>query len=318
MPETRWSSVRGQIARLTKLDSCGLPDYGSCTTLVTDGYISVAYSPQIEDGDEITVKKANGTLCISDKACNLLKRIDVEVSFCQVDPQAFSMMTGHDVVTDYAGKAVGNRLAATVSCTSAFALEVWSDVPGAICATSDSKPYGYFLLPFVANGQVGDFTVENDAATFTVSGYTKSGSGWNTGPYDVDAADIDNTPGPLLTPIGALDHMDMHLTTVSPPAVTDGCVALASPSVPSTAPVLTLVADDGEGLATLSWTSATGATTYRLIDCNGVQTSFATSGSHAGIAYDPDDAPCTYTVYGHNVDGLGPASNTVDLGTVFP
>lgn len=213
--------------RATKVDNCGKPVLSACSQVVTDGFISVALSPEVEDGEETTVKKANGTLCISDQGCPTLKWITAEITFCQVDPDLFSFFTGYDLVLDFAGKSVGNRVASAVQCDAGVALELWSDVPGQVCTTAGGKSYGYFLLPWLINGIVGDFTIENDALNLVITARTQVGGQWGVGPYDVDAIDALNTAGPLLTPIGPTDHLDMHLSTVAPPAAVCGCQALA-------------------------------------------------------------------------------------------
>lgn len=223
---TCWNSVRGRRMRVTRLDACGIPVAGDCSQVVTDGFISIEFSPEIAEGEEIEIRKADGTLCVSDQGCPELKWINIEAQFCSVDPDLFSMMTGYETVLDYAGEAVGNRVSSEVQCDEGFALELWSDVPGQACGETRAKPWGYFLLPWVVSGIIGDFTIENDGTTFTFTARTKAGSGWGVGPYDVDPIDADNTAGPLLTPIGPTDHMDMHLTTIEPPEPVCGCQPL--------------------------------------------------------------------------------------------
>jgi hypothetical protein len=194
--------------------------------------VSVEFSPEISEGEEIEVRKADGTLCISDQGCPELKWISVEITFCQVDPDLFTLFTGWDTVTDYAGDAVGNRVSSEVNCDQGVALELWTDIPNQVCTTTGAKKYGYFLLPWIVHSVLGDFTIENDAANFVLSGRTEEGSNWGTGPYNVDPADANNTPGKLHTAIGAKDHMDMHLTTIAPPAAKCGCQPLVIPPGP--------------------------------------------------------------------------------------
>lgn len=224
-----WSSIRGRTMRATRVDECGAPVEGTCSQVVTDGFISVELSPEIEEGEEITVRKANGSLCISDQGCPELKWINVEITMCLVDPDLFAFFTGYDLVLDYAGKTVGNRVSSTVECDKGVALELWTDIPDQVCSATGVKKYGYFLLPWLVNGIVGDFTIENDALNLVINARTQVGSTWGVGPYNVDPTDANNTPGPLQTAIGADDHLDMHLTTIAPPAAVCGCQALNIP-----------------------------------------------------------------------------------------
>lgn len=225
MPQC-WSSVQGKVLRATRVDECGIPVPGTCAQVTTDGFISVQYSPEIAEGEEIEVRKANGALCVSDQGCPEIKWINIEATFCNVDPDLFTLLTGYPTVLDHAGEAVGNRITGKVQCATGAALEVWTRIPGATCGVTGFPYHGYFLVPWLTNGIIGDFTLENDAASFVITGRTQKGSGWDVGPYDVDATGPTNTPGPLLTPIGPDDHMDMHATTIAPPAVECGCQAL--------------------------------------------------------------------------------------------
>ena len=216
--------------RVTRLDSCctPLPAGTACASLVTSGFVSVAYSPEISEAEEVELKNAGDELCVYDPGCDSLKHMNVEISLCQVDPDLFTFMTGSPLVLDFAGNSVGNRVRTGSYCSINFGLELWTDIPSETCQVggTDNKPYGYFLLPCVGSGVIGDFTIENDALTMTINAKARSKSGWGVGPYDVDAADAQNTPGPLLTPIGADDVMDIHLTTIAPPPAVCGCVAM--------------------------------------------------------------------------------------------
>lgn len=226
MAQRTWSSVRARRLRATKLDNCGAPDPGACGTLVTKGFISVKYSPEISEGTDYEQKNGSDEICVADKAPDALKFFTVEVVLCGVDPELFTFLTGMPLVVDHAGNAVGNRVN-DLPFTGDVGLETWTDIPNQICGVGGDKAYGYWLAPWFRNGSLGELTLENGTLNATITGRTQAGSGWGEGPYDVDAQDVGNTPGPLLTPIGDNDHLDMHLTTIAPPVVTAGCVALA-------------------------------------------------------------------------------------------
>jgi hypothetical protein len=105
-----------------------------------------------------------------------------------------------------------------VPVTNGFSLEVWSGVANA------QDAWGYFLLPYCYGGKLGDFTIENGAANFTVTTTTRENSAWGTGPYNVinTSTTGTSTPGKLLQAIGSRDHLHMERTTIAPPAATSG------------------------------------------------------------------------------------------------
>lgn len=222
-----YSVVRGKRVRVTKLDACGAPPAPAATdALVTSsGFISVAYAMEFEEGDEFIQKNANGDLCINTKACDQFKRLTVTISFCEVDPDLLSMVTGNMVEVDGAGDSVGFRVSNNTPCAN-FALELWSGLGDDACDLTGNEEYGYFLLPFVKNGTLRDFTIENGPATFEIAGWTDGSSEWGTGPYNVVRSGAGNTPSALEDALTADDHMLVRITTVAPPAAVCGFQAM--------------------------------------------------------------------------------------------
>jgi hypothetical protein len=227
MPTKCWSSLRGRVARFTKLGACGalLPAASPGAVVTTEGFVSVQYSPTYTEPEEINLVNAGGKSCVSDPGKPQLRWVDLQIVLCRVDPDLFTFLTGNPLVLDYAGNAVGNRLNDAINLDGAFGMEVWTDLPTEECA--GTPEFGYFLTPYIGQGQVGEWTIENDALTLTIqNARTRAGSGWGVGPYDVDPADVANAPGPLIEPIGARDHLDLHTTTIAPPAAACGAVAM--------------------------------------------------------------------------------------------
>ena len=215
-----FSPVRGRAMRVTKLDGCGRPVYGDESTAVSDGFVSVSFTANSDEGTEINVTNAAGKTCVREVPCPTFLGYGVEIEFCNVDPALFAILTGQEPEYDEEGYAVGFRINSDVlTCDSGFALELWTGVPGVRCSDesgSDAVPGGYLLLPYLQGGIFGDFTIENDAISFTVTGaQTKTGSAWGVGPYDVVRAG--GVPAPLPGPIVSGDHLLVRYTDVAAP-----------------------------------------------------------------------------------------------------
>jgi len=233
---TCFSLVRGRAMRVTRLDGCGAVDLGPDSAVVSDGFITVQLTAQTDEGETISITNAAGKVCILDEPCPTFTGYEVQVEFCGVNPLLLELMTGMPSVTDADGNRVGFRINTGIdACASGFALEVWSNVPSAVCDPSAGVSYGYFLIPFLKGGVVGDFTIGNDAVNFTLSGAkSKDGSSWDVGPYDVVKDDA-GAAGPLLEAIDSRDHLLMELTTVAPPEPDCDAIAVGQAATGATA-----------------------------------------------------------------------------------
>jgi hypothetical protein len=225
--------ARGRRARLTRLDECGAPDPGPAGQLVTDGLISVGVEPNYLDPEEITQRNANGDLCIDDQGNPALRWLDLTILMCQVNPDAFNIITGNPLVVDDASPTpnnVGFRVDDDVTGTANFALELWSGVANQPCTVGGAVQYGYWLFPFVVQARIGEWTWGNEALTIELTARTSPGSLWGQGPtaYTVRADATTGTPERILTPIGDSDHLHYEVVTVAPPAAACAASTLAA------------------------------------------------------------------------------------------
>jgi hypothetical protein len=231
-----FSLIRGKVMRITRLDACGLPAPGAESQVTTKGFISVALTAQTDTGTAIDVTNANGDRCVHDVPAVKFLGYNVVITLCEVDPTMVNLTTNQKVVADNNGNPVGFRMNSQVAQDGyGYAIEMWSDVPGAVCSTGGGgKQYGYTLLPFVQGGYFGDFTIENAALSTTITGATtKDGNGWGAGPYDVVTGA--SGAGPLLDPLDPDDHLNLQLTDVPPPTPTCGAGPLGTAATGATA-----------------------------------------------------------------------------------
>lgn len=268
MPTKCLSLVKGRRIRLTRLDGCGRPVFGDCSSVVSKGFISVAFTANTTESDEINVTNAAGEVCVFEPAETTLTGYAVEIAFCEVDPELFSLVTGQPVVTDAAGNVIGFDIDTATSLTgSGFALELWAgSAAGDACSTEGAQgSFGYLLLPFLRGGIVGDFTVENGSVTFTITGAaTRDGNSWGVGPYSDIQIGAGGQPGPMLQPIGTTVALRTILTDVAPPEAACGCRPLLDPSLPALTGVAGVVT--GLDVAFTTTPPSTGAVHYDFGD----------------------------------------------------
>jgi hypothetical protein len=215
-------SIKGKVVRLTRLDDCGEVVEGSCTTVVSDCFVSVTMAAEVEEGDEYLQKNAFGDFCINDKDVDRIKRVNVSIEFAEINPDSLDIIANAQPVVS-GGNTIGSTIGPDTQ-SAAFALEVWTKRtnPDGAC-DPDAPQWGYFVAPFVKNGRVdGDITIENGALTMSVVGQAfEAPASWGDTPY---------TSNPFVETFPTGDFMGMVVTTVQPPAVTNGCVAYVAPS----------------------------------------------------------------------------------------
>lgn len=218
-----FSSLQGQCLRVTRLDQCCRPPSSGTPNsfVVSDSFITLSLTAELEEPDEFVVKLANGKLCINEIGCATLKRYTVEVTLCQANPSMFEIMGGVNTVLDFNGDIVGYEIDQDLGRCGKFSLEFWTRVPQDQCAAGGFTQYLYWLLPCLQNGRVGDVTIENGPLEFSFTADAIPSSTWATGPFNVVATDALNTPGKLLDPITCQTALHVQLTTIEPPCSSD-------------------------------------------------------------------------------------------------
>lgn len=222
MPTQCFGILKGKRVRVTELDDCGAPVPGG-SFVVSDGFVTVTLGAELESGDEFVQKNADGALCINQRDPDLLKRLNVTINWCRVDPDIVSLITGSPVELDGGGDTVGFRIEEGRADTK-WALELWTGIAGQLCGEDGFPFYGYILLPFVLGSSFGDLTIENAAVTFDTTGYTSGSSGWGVGPFE--PIGTPDSPGPLDDAIGPLQHAVLRTVQVPPPDAECGAQTL--------------------------------------------------------------------------------------------
>ena len=217
--------------RATRLSSCGAVVTGSCSQVVTDGIISIAMTKNYEDREEFFVKNGDGTFCVRETTAPILKWIDLVLTFCNVDPDIVNIMAAEPLYQDDSAqqKKIGWSTTEGSAANVNFAFEGWTRLSGTGVLCTGGVEYGYVLFPWVVEGTIGDMTLENGVANFTINARTHGDSLWGVGPYNVDLSDAAgtlNNPIPMLTPILSTQHHRMFISRLAPPASACGCAAV--------------------------------------------------------------------------------------------
>lgn len=173
------ASVQGVALRVTRLDSVGNLMTGPMDSYTTSSFIRLSFTPEYEEGDEITEKAADGTVCVSFKAPDTLKRTTMEIAICDPDPEFTALVSGGLLLTKQVGgtteadrRSVGWAAGQVGEDPSrdGVAIEVWSYAVqnGKKAAT---LPYYHWVFPYVKVRQSGDRVIENGLLANTFEGF---------------------------------------------------------------------------------------------------------------------------------------------------
>jgi hypothetical protein len=183
------ASVQGVAIRVTRLDAAGNLLNGAGDSYTTSAFLRTSFTPEYEEGDEIVEKSADGTVCVSYKAPDTLKRITMEIAICDPDPELTALMSGglllrknfgtlaspENKSVGWAAPGVGDDPAG-----NGVSIEVWS------FAVKDGKratnlPYFYWVFPYAKLRQSGDRVIENGLLANTFEGYGLGNVNFNSG-----------------------------------------------------------------------------------------------------------------------------------------
>ncbi len=224
--------------RVTRLDDCGVPAYDDdCTYYVRNCTVSATWEDQVEDPQEYLMRCDDDVLQFYKRTRPTYKFAQASLSINDIDPLLLQLMMGFDVETDAQTlDPVGGRLNAATFGATKFAFEFWTEMAPspnqALCAGADGR-WAYLLFPFGINGRWSTApTFGNGTDAMVIQWDAMIGGSWEDGPFDV-VADALGEPAPLTDPMQPSQVYLMRETSVAPPALTDGCVVLSSPTSPT-------------------------------------------------------------------------------------
>jgi hypothetical protein len=204
--------------RVASLTAGGVPDEGSDTGYVSDAIIQANLSVELESGDDFVLKNGCGNLCQTFKDSDRVKRVNIDMEFCQLDSELVGLLVNADTFYD-AGEDV------TIG-----ALDLWTKAwdsnqqanASLIGGSSSDVLYFRWFFPYV-RFQLGNMTLQNDILRIPVAGYAQENDDMPVdGPYQ-DFPTAVQSAGGITTPGGwFLDD--------SIPAAQCGYIAVPAPS----------------------------------------------------------------------------------------
>jgi len=178
------ASIQACALRVARLAADGSTPAGASNMYVTDAFARVAASPEVEDGEEITVPNACGKNVIAVKDADKITRLNITLELITPDPELLELLTGSQLIV-----ATGNTVGfaypkLNVPLTqNGVSLEVWSKatIGGSQAA---ALPYWRWVFPKTYNWKFTEREWANNAMGNTVEGIAIENSAWGNGPLN--------------------------------------------------------------------------------------------------------------------------------------
>lgn len=237
--------VKALRARFTVVDACGMPIAGPRSRITTAGLITLTGSPVMRDAEELEQTNGEGRVCLSARTPPERKRWNVSLELCKVNTCLYNMVMDWDLVVGYDGKDIGFDDKKSTRSDRGVAVELWTGVGDddecaeipttddilATGAIASSLSYGYILYGVIKEFGLGaDLDIGAKISTFKLNGISASPTRWGLGPYNVVAADAQNTARRMLSPVPVGTHVRVFETTIAPPEPDEDCCPLVLPS----------------------------------------------------------------------------------------
>lgn len=207
--------IKGKVIRVITTDACGvLVSGGSSSKIVSNSFVQVQMAPQYEEGTEFFERTADGQPCVNDKDAPILKRIQLTVQLCSIDPDMTpAILSARELTTTAPVSGTGFAVQEGAP-TANFSFETWQLVAGTgACSAGGLQYYVYHAWPHVKNPQIQDYTIENGVSRLQFQCETVAPSTlWNAGQTWLGANN----------PVQSLDHWLWNLTTSAPPTAQVG------------------------------------------------------------------------------------------------
>lgn len=211
-----YTPIKGRIARVILLDQCGTAVTGTGGgQVVISGFTKVVAKAQYDSGAEYIVKTADAQMCVNEIDASILKRFELTVDICSIDPGLVAAVVSPARLLTYSEAPTGTGFALAEGLSAShFSLEVWQRISGAgACDPSGLQRYVYNAWPHLFDGKIVDYTIEAAPSSLQYVANSKPvGLLWTAGAAWLGAGAISVVP----------DHWYQNVTTVAPPVAAAG------------------------------------------------------------------------------------------------
>lgn len=177
-------SVNGVALRVSRLAPDGSILPGTNSIYTQKAFMSFQFTPEVEEGEEITEKNADGSICYSSQERSTLKRVTMTLSVCSPDPELEELLLGGTIFTGDDGEVLGYAApeAGTVANPDGIAIEVWSRAMNESGKPMADRGFYHWVFPYGAFSPSGDRVMENGLMANEYEGWAVGNENFGSGP----------------------------------------------------------------------------------------------------------------------------------------
>lgn len=178
-------SIQGLALRATRNDICdiALDPLVPNSRFQVGTFMELTLSPDMEGGEDTTMKAANGSICIRHKDADRLKGFEATLKICGLPLPQMEMLLDTAVLLDDDANMVGGVLRESKGSAepASKSLEIWSLNVASRCIPGQAGAgvYIHWLLPRSTNWELsGDIAFNQSAMELELTGYIENNPNW--------------------------------------------------------------------------------------------------------------------------------------------
>lgn len=172
--------VKACAFRVTDLDETGAPEVGAEASYVTDALVSLGFTTEITEGDDIEVPNACGENILI-PGTDLPTSVSVEIQIREPDPKLVSILGGGEVLSSGGAEGFAGPRLNVVAKPNGVSVEIWAKRYLASGQPDPVNPFNWWVFPRVRLN-INDATFENGPFQPTFNGTAEENENWLDGP----------------------------------------------------------------------------------------------------------------------------------------
>lgn len=180
MPAVVPRSIRGVAFRMGRHDDCDIPVTTPNRALAQTCFLKVGFNPDVEDGEEITVKCADDSLLIQDFGDDRIKGWEISLMIGYNDPAIVEMALENTSLLNEAGDTIGSMFPdfTREGRKDSLQFDAWARNADRSMCTVDGVPSRYvrYISPRAYNWMIDEgLDLENGGhQTIGLKGYSQA------------------------------------------------------------------------------------------------------------------------------------------------